>query len=87
MRYSGRGKGNRVFGGSEDTAQVCLIPTRFETLGFDADFGRLFVLQQVHGDTSQNGEVLVTGSFADAALVFPEGDVECPIAVISAETL
>ena len=83
MRYSVRGKGNRVLGGSEDTAQVCLIPTRFETLGFDADFGRLFLLQQVHGDTPQNGEVLVTGSFADAALVFPEGDVECPIAVIS----
>ncbi len=77
-----RHKGNRVLGGSEDTAQVCLIPISFETLGFDADFGRLFLLQQVQRNMPQNGKVLVTGSFAEAALVFPKRDVERPVEFI-----
>ena len=36
----------------KDTAQVRLIPARFEPLGLDAHLGRLVLPQQVEGDVA-----------------------------------
>lgn len=47
--------GQLQLGCTKDFDQVLFIPTSTETLGFDADFERSLLLEQVEGDVPQNG--------------------------------
>ena len=59
-----------------------LTPASLFTLGFDATFGCLFLLEQVQGDVAQNSKVLRTVTPADAAVVFIKGDIQDPMEFI-----
>lgn len=53
-------------------------PTGLFALGFDATFGRLFLLKQVQGDMAQRSKVLQTVTLADAAVVFIKSHIQDP---------
>src|SRR5437667_6146301 len=74
-------QGNRILC-SEDFAEVVLTPTRFESLGFGATLGGVFVLEQVQGHMPQDREVLWTKIFAHATMIFVKSDIEHPVNAI-----
>ena len=59
-----------------------MIPAAAETFGFDADLLLRFGFQQVQRDPVQPREVLGGVALADAAVVFPEGDVQRPVQAV-----
>src|SRR5215212_12188197 len=63
----------------KDTAQVRLIPARFEPLGLDAQLGRPVLPQQVERQVTQGREVLGAVALAHAALILTKGDIEHPM--------
>src|SRR6266581_6640145 len=56
-----------------------MIPACGQAFAGDADFLGFVALEQVQAQAAQPGEVLGSVPLADAALVFPEADIELPV--------
>jgi len=64
---------------SQDFEEVVVVPTGFETIGFDPRFDGSILFEQVEGDMSQHGEVFGTMILAQLILIHLKGDVQNPI--------
>ncbi len=58
------------------------VPTGGEAFGFAAGLDRLALTEQMERDAAQDGEVFGRMPEADAAVILPEGGVECPMELI-----
>ena len=56
-----------------------MVPSCFEAFILDADLGSCFLFECIESDMAKYGEILGTIAFADAAVIFAEGDVENPV--------
>ena len=71
-----RRQGNRILrGAGQNGEQIIFTPAGAQAFGFDADFGGLFLAQQVEGQMAQHGKVLRSMTLADTAGIFVETDV------------
>ena len=58
---------------SEQRFEVIGAPASLTSLDVEAGFGGFFLFDQIHGDASQDGEVLGAVAYANAAIIFGEG--------------
>jgi len=56
--------------------KILVVPPCFETLGMDANTGRLFLMQQIQADVAQHREIFIGMTEPHARFIFPKSDIQ-----------
>ena len=63
----------------ENAQKILVIPPGFETLGMDANTGRVFLTQQIQADMAEHREIFVSMTEPNARFILPKSDIEDPM--------
>jgi hypothetical protein len=78
----GRSGQSHLINPIKNAQKILVVPPGFETLGMDANTGRVFLAQQIQADMAEHREIFVGMTESDARFILPKSDIEDPMQAV-----